>query len=167
MSLQGWRKSVVFFTCSNIVALVINLTFVLSTVLRGRRLSSDGSYILHEASTNKGCTRLKQLNIGTHLIINLLSTLILAGSNFCMQCLSAPTRSEVCHAHSSGKYLDIGVPSVRNLKHISARRVWLWIALGLSSWPLHLLCVQCCLVTTNQANTTKLQLSHICLYIIQ
>lgn len=141
MSLQGWKKSVIFFIISNLVALLINTAFVISTVSRGQRVARDGSHILYEASGNDGCAYLKQINIGIHLVINLLSTVILAGSNFCMQCLSAPTRSEVCHAHSKGSYLDIGVPSIRNLIHINPRRVWLWIALGLSSWPLHLLCV--------------------------
>ena len=56
-----------------------------------------------------------------------------------MQCLVAPSRKEVDIAHSKGIGLDIGVPSVRNLRHISRCRVFLWLALGLSTLPLHLL----------------------------
>lgn len=56
-----------------------------------------------------------------------------------MQCLSAPTRSEVDKAHSQGIWLDIGVPSVRNLRRLSTPRIVLWWLLAISSIPLHLL----------------------------
>ena len=36
--------------------------------------------------------------------------------------------------------MDIGVPSVRNLFRIKAERRYLWIAIGITSIPLHLLC---------------------------
>lgn len=55
-----------------------------------------------------------------------------------MQCLSAPTRKEIDRAHARGVWLDIGIPSVRNLRYISKRRVLIWALLGLSSLPLHL-----------------------------
>ena len=56
-----------------------------------------------------------------------------------MQCLSAPSRSEVNKAHLSGSHLDIGVPSLRNLRHISGRRIALWMILCASTVPLHLM----------------------------
>ena len=56
-----------------------------------------------------------------------------------MQCLSSPTRSEIDKAHSQGIWLDIGVPSVRNLRRLSKPRVILWWLLATSSIPLHLL----------------------------
>lgn len=56
-----------------------------------------------------------------------------------MQCLAAPTRKEIDRFHAQGKYLDIGVPSVRNLRAIPRSKVLLWWALGLSSIPLHLM----------------------------
>jgi hypothetical protein len=80
------------------------------------------------------------LNTGLHLAINILSTIILAGSNYTMQCLSAPTRSEIDAAHSPkhAVHLDVGILSIRNLNYISVRRTFLWLLLGLSSLPLHL-----------------------------
>lgn len=76
-------------------------------------------------------------------MINVLSTVLLSGSNYCMQVCSAPTRRDIDLAHSSAtaKWLDIGVPSLRNLKHISLRKRALWCLMGLSSLPLHLLSV--------------------------
>ncbi len=56
-----------------------------------------------------------------------------------MQCLSSPTRNEIDKAHSQGIWLDIGVPSVRNLRRLSTTRIILWWLLAFSSIPLHLL----------------------------
>lgn len=56
-----------------------------------------------------------------------------------MQCLVAPSRAEVDKAHSKGTYLDIAVPSVRNLRLISKYKVFLWLVLAVSSVPLHLM----------------------------
>ncbi|EQB43346.1 hypothetical protein CGLO_18004 [Colletotrichum gloeosporioides Cg-14] len=67
-----------------------------------------------------------------------MSTLLLGASNSCAQLLSSPSRQDIDRAHSKGKWLDIGIPSVRNLRHISRRRVCLWALLFLSSIPLHL-----------------------------
>ena len=56
-----------------------------------------------------------------------------------MQCLSSPTREEVDKAHNLGQWLDIGIPSIRNLRRISRRRLVLWWLLAGSSIPLHLM----------------------------
>ena len=85
------------------------------------------------------CSRTRKASTWIHLAINVLSTVLLSASNYCMQILTAPTRSEVDRAHVEGRWLDIGVPSVRNLKWISAKRVCIWMCLALSSLPLHLL----------------------------
>ena len=56
-----------------------------------------------------------------------------------MQRLSAPTRTEINEAHAKRKYLDIGIPSFRNLGRIGHFRTLLWMVLACSSLPLHLL----------------------------
>ena len=85
------------------------------------------------------CQRTKELSLWLHMAINVLSTLLLGASNYCMQCLTSPTRNEVDEAHAQGVWLDIGVPSVRNLTRIPRRRVMLWVVLAISGVPLHLL----------------------------
>ncbi|RMZ86815.1 hypothetical protein DV736_g5959, partial [Chaetothyriales sp. CBS 134916] len=85
------------------------------------------------------CNTAKQLSIWVHLAINIFSTLLLGGSNYCMQCLSSPTRKEIDKAHSQGKYLDIGVLSMRNLGAIGLQKNAFWWILGLTSIPLHLM----------------------------
>ncbi|KAH7310596.1 hypothetical protein B0I35DRAFT_412089 [Stachybotrys elegans] len=72
------------------------------------------------------------------LAINIMSTLLLGASNNCAQLLSAPTRQDIDKAHSRGRWLDIGVGSVRNLRYIPVWRGFLWLILLLSSIPLHL-----------------------------
>jgi hypothetical protein len=85
------------------------------------------------------CAKVEKFNTWVHLAINVLSTVLLSGSNYCMQCLSAPSREDVNAAHAKGKWLDIGIPSVHNLRSISTKKVSLWWCLGLSSVPLHLM----------------------------
>ena len=56
-----------------------------------------------------------------------------------MQRLSAPTRKEVDKAHQKHTWVDIGVPSLRNLFFVSRWRTIGWFILAASSLPLHLL----------------------------
>ncbi|KAL9034312.1 MAG: hypothetical protein Q9180_005478 [Flavoplaca navasiana] len=87
---------------------------------------------------NGGCDFTKTLSLWSHFAINVLSTAMLSASNYCMQCLSAPTRQDIDRAHAQHLWLDIGVRSVRNLLHISRIKALLWVLLALSSIPLHL-----------------------------
>jgi hypothetical protein len=59
--------------------------------------------------------------------------------NFSMQLLAALTRGEVDKAYPKSVWLDIGVPSLRNITYMSGRRRLVWWILGLSSLPLHFL----------------------------
>lgn len=84
------------------------------------------------------CTDAEFRNRVWHLVINALSTALLAASNYCMQLLCAPNRSNIDRAHAQGVWLDIGIPSIRNLRFVSWWRRFFWIALCFSSIPLHL-----------------------------
>ncbi|KAK0609436.1 hypothetical protein B0T14DRAFT_441918, partial [Immersiella caudata] len=84
------------------------------------------------------CSKAEKINIAGHVIINALSTVLLSASNYCMQCVSAPTREEVDNAHRKRRWLDIGTPSARNLRSIHPAKTILWLFLGTSSFPLHL-----------------------------
>src|SRR4051812_17828327 len=85
------------------------------------------------------CDKVARMTTALHLLINILSTLLLGASNFCMQRLVSPTRREVDVCHGKKKWLDIGMPSVRNLFSISKGRTAIWFLLALSSAPLHFL----------------------------
>jgi uncharacterized protein DUF6536 len=90
------------------------------------------------AMTGNSAT-ISRLNVFLHILINIFSTALLTASSYCMQLLSAPTREEVDSAHRSGRYVDIGIMSLRNIRHISTKRRLLSLILALSSIPLHLL----------------------------
>jgi hypothetical protein len=96
---------------------------------------STGRQKLYQGS----CETATRLNSGFHFLINILGTVLLSCSGYCMQYLSAPTRDEVTHAHAKGKWLDIGVLSMRNLVTIEKKRAMLWLVLAATSLPFHLL----------------------------
>ncbi|KAJ5765392.1 hypothetical protein N7520_004951 [Penicillium odoratum] len=56
-----------------------------------------------------------------------------------MQCLNSRTRAEVDAAHAKQHWLNIGTPSIRNLFFVSRSKLCLWLVLGLSSFPLHMI----------------------------
>lgn len=80
-----------------------------------------------------------QLNTVLHLLINIVSTLVLASSNFFMQVLNSPSRQELNMAHFQGSWMGIRIPSVRNAFRVSRFKTWSWVCLLFSSIPIHLL----------------------------
>ncbi|KAI1377152.1 hypothetical protein F4677DRAFT_454255 [Hypoxylon crocopeplum] len=125
------------------VIFTANLTF---TVYAGLHYDSqNGVGTIYEGDRNTIGT----LNRWIHLLINVLGTGMLSASNYCMQLQAAPTRADIDHAHQAelheqnrthreGQWLDIGVPSLRNLLYVSNWRRVAWALLALSSIPVHL-----------------------------
>jgi len=131
--LTGWRFAIASNAIACIVVLFVNLIFyIIIATGTGFR---DGRGSLYDRS----CSRIQGINTTVHLVINILSSILLGASNYTMQILTAPTRIEVDRAHSKSTWPDIGIPSTRNLGHISRKRLICWLCLGLSSAPLHLL----------------------------
>ncbi len=83
------------------------------------------------------CDHATTLNFIAHAIINIAGTLILASSNFFMQIVAAPSRTELDSAHLLSRWVDIGIPSIRNFPYVSRFKRWSWVALLLSSFPIH------------------------------
>ncbi len=123
------------FTCSVTAITIFLINFVCTVIFKVKWGSANDIGTIYRGD----CTRTRRLNVGLHVLINILSTLLLGSSNLCMQLLVAPRRSDIDRAHRKFTCLDIGVPSVRNLKHISRARLVVWVVLGLSSVPLHFL----------------------------
>ncbi|CAN9150424.1 unnamed protein product [Alternaria alternata] len=110
---EKWQLGIFYAALATSIVCFLNLIITIwALVTHGM---TYGSAVLYEGS----CETTKNLNIGVHLIINIFSSAILSGSNYTMQCLSSPTRSEVDDAHARGTWLDIGVPSIRNLRRNS------------------------------------------------
>ncbi|KAF3479909.1 uncharacterized protein GIQ15_06885 [Arthroderma uncinatum] len=85
------------------------------------------------------CASVSVTNSGLHVALNIVSSLFLGAGNYCMQILVAPSRREVDKAHWKGKAMDIGVPSVKNLRHIASVRAVVWIFIGMVAMMLHIL----------------------------
>ena len=129
----GWRAGAVTCTCSAAVVLLVNSGLTIWATHSVPIQDGIGTLI------DGNCSRIKSWGIWLHLAINVLGTLLLGASNYCMQYLTSPTREEVDKAHAKRRWLDIGVPSYRNLFCIPWDRLFLWSLLGLSSVPLHLM----------------------------
>lgn len=131
--LQGWRMGA---TLSAVGAATILLFNIILTIGASARNPGHGGLVNIQQGS---CSESDRLDFWLHLLINALSTILLAASNYCMQCLSSPTRKDIDKAHAQHRWLDVGVQSLRNLGSISGSRLCLWWLLALSSIPLHLL----------------------------
>jgi NADH:ubiquinone oxidoreductase subunit 4 (subunit M) len=119
---------------ATLVSLLVLCTNLIATIYtRSKYTPTRGVVSMYEGS----CSWVKNVDTGLHVCINALSTLLLGASNLCMQILAAPTRRELDKAHAKQRWLDIGVPSWRNLRNVGAARQVMWWCLGLSSVPLH------------------------------
>ncbi|KAI1036985.1 hypothetical protein LB505_011409 [Fusarium chuoi] len=151
---SGWKLTAVYLTI--LVSTLTTLLFVtLFVSLFGLKrddgddaLTSgrDAGDALGQSVLYKGnCDTTSKANLWIHLLINIVSTGILASSNFFMQGLVAPTRAEVDAAHRSGHWLEIGVQSLKNFRFLGWRKVLFWSLFSMSSVPLHLVFNGCVL----------------------
>lgn len=74
-------------------------------------------------------SRVKGLNSGLRILFNLFGIVLIAGANYVFQILSSPTREEVNNTHEKLQWLDIGIPSFRNLKAIRFGRALLAVTI--------------------------------------
>lgn len=134
----AWVKPVVLCALGSSLIAAINIILAIAALLQSRTKYSGSpatSGSLYEGS----CSRSRGWVTGLHVLINILSTLLLGASNYCMQCLSAPSRADVDRAHAKRIWLDIGTPSLKNLRFVNRRRKTLWFILLATSTPIHLL----------------------------
>jgi len=102
------------------------------------------------------CAASTKFNFWTHLAINFIASGLLASSNFYMQVLVAPTRTDVDRAHAKGRALEVGLQSWRNLFYVPWRNRCFWVLLAVSTIPLHLVFNSC--VLESKASTDFLML---------
>lgn len=131
----GWRAGAYSAASIALASLIINIA---AAIWLKKHPNAKSNLV---EVYNGDCKMAANMDIWVHLLINAVSTLLLGGSNYCMQCLCAPTRLEIDKAHAKGQYLDIAVPSYHNLSYIAWSRRILWWVLAFSSLPLHLVYV--------------------------
>ncbi|KAF6828995.1 hypothetical protein CMUS01_08354 [Colletotrichum musicola] len=129
-----WRQAAFYFSMAAFSTFLINLIFVLWATIQKRDKFENGIGTL----LDQNYSTIKIINTTVNVIINILSTILLAGSNYCMQCLMAPTRPEIDDAHARQSWLDIGILSVRNFWNKPWKKKIIKILLSFASLPLHL-----------------------------
>ncbi|KAF2807166.1 uncharacterized protein BDZ99DRAFT_447454 [Mytilinidion resinicola] len=132
--ISSWKKmssdrkvSLSFHQTISAIVLIVNIVWTAWAMSKNNTRNGIGTLFQGD------CGVVKKLDLWLHLLINILSTVLLGSSNFCMQILVAPSRREVDEAHRKRKWLDIGCPSLRNLRHIAWIRRVLWFLLLVSS----------------------------------
>ncbi|KAH7359931.1 hypothetical protein BKA66DRAFT_500046 [Pyrenochaeta sp. MPI-SDFR-AT-0127] len=130
----GWRFSILLFATSTCLVLIINVSVAIYAVSQYGWKPRFGFKPVFTGD----CNKTKRINTILHLVINILSSILLSGSNYSMQVLTAPYRDQIDKAHSKRTWLDIGVQSVRNLKALSCKWKLFWWLFAFSSVPLHL-----------------------------
>lgn len=130
---KGWRRSIALLSLGSFVALMTNVALLIWATTTPRRA---GNTVLVYQGTER---KMKNVNAALHAIITVLSSILLAGGNACMQVMVAPTRYDINRAHTRGRWLDVGVSGFRNLFAVPWKRKLPWLMIAIGCIPLHLL----------------------------
>ncbi|KAB8219931.1 hypothetical protein BDV33DRAFT_231229 [Aspergillus novoparasiticus] len=131
-----WKNGASICLCAAASILFLN---ILLTIIAASQAQQSSRSFEAETIFEGNCTKAKRWSTGFHILINVLGTILLGASNYCMQCLSAPSRRDVDRVHAHGKWLDIGTPSVTNLRVMKWVQISIWCLLALTSLPFHVL----------------------------
>jgi hypothetical protein len=121
-SQKGWRRAGV----ANVV-LVSALGIILLIILLISTQQSDSPFTLATIFYQGHCDTTSKIDLTLHLVINIISSAILASSNCFIQVLTAPSREEIDKAHLYLVSLDIGLPLVKNFRFVSLFKRNCWI----------------------------------------
>lgn len=114
--MTGWRGGVALTISLAFMCLLVAIVAVILGATTKRLTGSP------ETIFEGKCGRARAIDLGLHAMINVFALFFIAGGNYGAQVLASPTRTEVATAHSKQRWLDIGIPSMRNLKGISKGR---------------------------------------------
>lgn len=128
---SGWKGGLLLASITTSVVLAANLIFTIAAV------ATSGTGIHFGTLYTGTCAATHRTNTYFHLLINILSTFMLAASNYTMQFLCAPTREQVDRSHETGRWLTIGIVSLRNFQ--TGKKAALFTILALTSFPIHFL----------------------------
>ncbi|OJJ98412.1 hypothetical protein ASPACDRAFT_122206 [Aspergillus aculeatus ATCC 16872] len=136
-----WIRGALICTWITGTILAVNIIMLLvATVIayRGQWKTNRGQFQMAELYSGQ-CSRSSHWATGLHVIINVFSTILLGASNYVMQCLGAPSRTDIDRAHAKSRWLDVGTFSFRNFAVMDRRRKILWLLLMVSSTPIHMI----------------------------
>ncbi|KAL0939943.1 uncharacterized protein CTRU02_206553 [Colletotrichum truncatum] len=131
---SGWRRSAIVNIGLMSTCVLILLGILATAISRTQNVAQVWKFYTADCKSRS----VSITNTLLHLFLNVLSTTVLASSNFFMQVLNAPSRREVAAAHARGDWLDIGIPSWRNAFRLSRFKAIAWIILFITSLPIHM-----------------------------
>ncbi|KAH6845132.1 hypothetical protein B0I37DRAFT_406712 [Chaetomium sp. MPI-CAGE-AT-0009] len=115
----GWRAGVALIV---LVTFAVLITGFVCLVVAISRVDVEGG---RSAVFEGDCGRAAAVDWGLHAVVNVFVVVLVGGANYAFQVLSSPTREEVAAVHQRGDWLDIGIPSLRNLRRIGGSRALL------------------------------------------
>jgi hypothetical protein len=117
--MAGWRGGVAANVLLALLILVASIICLALAAAKGHISTNVSSLMEGKSNQVEGISR------GILAVVNIFGIILIAGANYVFQILSSPTRAEVDNTHEQRKWLDIGIPSVRNLSLISPTRATL------------------------------------------
>ncbi|PVH78040.1 hypothetical protein DL98DRAFT_636459 [Cadophora sp. DSE1049] len=129
----GISRTLRAFVTVACIVLIINISWLIYA--KAKYGIKDGFGTISRTS----CDAVKSSNTWLHFFINILSTLLLTGSNTFMATFCCPSREEVDKAHQRYRWLHVGSFSWSNLRGIAGRKSLVVVILACTSIPFHLL----------------------------
>ena len=152
----GWRMGTMLCCCAVVICLVVEAALLIWAA----KMSIGGleSGLLYQGN----CAKVKSMVIWLLLPLNIAGTVLIGTSNYVMQVMAAPNRSEINEAHRFAQAVAIGGTSFRDLIQWGSGgkpRKAIWWLLGLSSLPIHLLLNSAIYGSVQASNTGVLVVS--------
>ncbi|CAI6341145.1 unnamed protein product [Periconia digitata] len=143
LSYSGWQKGIIYCIAAAMLVMLLTVSFLVWASTQS--MLGAAVAIIFEGD----CVEAKDLSTASHVVINILSTLLLGASNYCMHIACSPSRRDIDRMHARKKTLQIGINSVSNVFKLPWNRRIAWCILGLSSIPLYLISNSIIYSTTN------------------
>ena len=132
---SGWRTGTRVCCCAVVCCIIIEAVLLIWAVKTS--VGGAGSGLLYEGN----CEKVKSMAVWLLLPLNIAATVLIGTSNYVMQVMAAPDRTEIDLAHRFARSIAVGGIRFQDLRsgHGGDRRRAIWWLLGLSSLPIHLL----------------------------
>lgn len=139
-SADGWRRSTVGWRSGVVLNVVLSLLILIAGFVCFVVAGTKVAFLAGDMKLFAGsCSMVTNVSWGLHALINVAVLVLLVGANYVFQVLSSPTRSEIAEAHESRRWLEIGVPSLRNCRYIGGGRSALAILLVVVAVATHIM----------------------------
>lgn len=114
--MMGWRAGITLIILLSAIILLVAIVCVV--------LAASKSLLQphHSAVLAMKCDVVGQIDQGVGALVNILSFFFIVSATYVSQVLLSPTREEVNTAHQEFHWLDIGIPSLKNLTKVSGLR---------------------------------------------